>query len=157
MLIKKKSKKPLLYHSLTIFKTPPHRFSRYLLFSFFVSNLQMDGGVGEVREELVRRLSDRFFAAVLVDIFTRCCRRKAGLDDKDQAKTGHVAFYWAAEFNLLAHLCFVAVMVEILLVPVVVARMRRIQPESDAKLVLGFIFLSISFSFLAYLRWFVVA
>ncbi|CAA7047870.1 unnamed protein product [Microthlaspi erraticum] len=97
------------------------------------------GGVGEIREELVRQLSDRFFIAVLVDIFTRYCRRKAGLDDKDQgakAKTGHVAFYWAAEFNLLAHLCFVAVMIEILLVPVVVARMRRIQPESDTKLVL---------------------
>ncbi|CAH2033575.1 unnamed protein product [Thlaspi arvense] len=114
-------------------------------------------GVREVHEE-IRRLSDRFYAAVLLDIFTRYCRRQSGFDLSDSTpgtKTVHVAVSWALELNTLAHLCFVVVMARVVGAPVVLERMRRIQQDSDVNLVLGFTFLLISSAFFAYLRWFV--
>ncbi|KAH0878204.1 hypothetical protein HID58_065598 [Brassica napus] len=116
----------------------------------------MDGGVLEIHDEM-RRVTDRFYVAVLLDIFTRYCKRRFGLDLKETTKDEHVAVYWAKEFNLLAHLCFPTVMIGIVQVPAVVERMRRVQPDADMRLGLGIICLSISLSFSAYLRWFVVA
>ncbi|KAG2303541.1 hypothetical protein Bca52824_032192 [Brassica carinata] len=116
----------------------------------------MDGaGVLEIHDE-IRRVTDRFYVAVLLDIVTRSCRRHFGLD-QTETKGVHVAAYWAKEFNLLAQLCFLTVMIGIVQVPAVVERMRRVQPDADLRLGLGIICLSISLSFLAYLRWFVVA
>ncbi|RID46705.1 hypothetical protein BRARA_I03349 [Brassica rapa] len=97
---------------------------------------QMDGGVLEIHDEM-RRVTDRFYVAVLLDIFTRYCKRRFGLDLKE-TKEEHVAVYWAKEFNLLAH-------------------MLVVQPDADLRLGLGIICLSISLSFSAYLRWFVLA
>ncbi|KAH0911730.1 hypothetical protein HID58_035051 [Brassica napus] len=116
---------------------------------------QMDGGVLEIHDEM-RRVTDRFYVAVLLDIFTRYCKRRFGLDLKE-TKEEHVAVYWAKEFNLLAHLCFLTVMIGIVQVPAVLERIRRVQPDADLRLGLGIICLSISLSFSAYLRWFVLA
>ncbi|KAJ4916370.1 hypothetical protein Rs2_01920 [Raphanus sativus] len=113
----------------------------------------MDRGVLEIHDEL-RRVTDRFYVAVLLDIFTRSCGRHFGLDQKE-TKDGHVAAYWAKEFNLLAHLCFLTVMIGIVRVPAVVERMRRVRADADVRLGLGIVCLSISLSFLAYLRWLV--
>lgn len=115
----------------------------------------MDGGVLGIHDE-IRRVNDRFYVAVLLDIVTRSCRRYFGLD-QTETKDGHVATYWAKEFNLLAHLCFLSVMIGIVQVPAVVERMRRVQPDADIRLGLGIVCLSVSLSFLAYLRWFVIA
>uniref|UniRef100_M4ERD0 Uncharacterized protein n=2 Tax=Brassica campestris TaxID=3711 RepID=M4ERD0_BRACM len=115
----------------------------------------MDGGVLEIHDEM-RRVTDRFYVAVVLDIFTRYCKRRFGLDLKE-TKEEHVAVYWAKEFNLLAHLCFLTVMIGIVQVPAVVERIRRVQPDADIRLGLGIICLSISLSFSAYLRWFVLA
>lgn len=119
-------------------------------------------GAREIRQEL-RRLTARFFVAVSLDLFTGVCKRAAGLDRSDTKpgtetmKNGHVALSWASEFNLLAHLCFLLVISQITTAPVVVVeRMRKLRLECDVQLVMGLICVIISFSFLAYLRWFVV-
>ncbi|CAH8354563.1 unnamed protein product [Eruca vesicaria subsp. sativa] len=95
-------------------------------------------GVVELHDE-IGRVTDRFYMAVLLDIFTRYCKRHSGLDTKDGGE--HVAFQWAKEFSLLAHLCFLTVMIGIIQVPAVVERMRRVQPEADVKLGLGIIYM----------------
>lgn len=121
----------------------------------------MDGG-GERRQEL-RRLTARFLVAVSLNLFTGAWERAAGFNRSDppnpETKNGHVAFYWASMFNRMAHLSFLLVIWQINITPlsmVVVERMRRIREDCDLQLLLGLICVMISFSFSAYLRWFVV-
>lgn len=120
--------------------------------------------IREKREEL-RRLSAMLIVAVLLTLFTEYCKLQCGLDLSGTKKTEtiHVALYWASKLNKLSRLCFLMVILDIwtvildfALVPVVVERIRRRREESDVMLAFGSIFLLISLSFLAYLRWLVV-
>lgn len=102
---------------------------------------------GERRKEL-RRLTVRFFVAVAFYRFTG-----AGFDGSDQ--NSGTEFYWASTFNKMAHFSFLWVTSQIALSTVVLARflwMRSLREVCDKELVLGFIFLMISFSFMVYLR-----
>ncbi|KAG7592567.1 hypothetical protein ISN45_Aa01g014380 [Arabidopsis thaliana x Arabidopsis arenosa] len=117
-------------------------------------------GVVEIREENrdegreeLRRLNGRFFVAVLLELSTKLCKRAAG----SETKTGHVAYSWAMEFNLWAHLAFTLVIFRTIFAPMVVKLegMRKVRQECDVQLLVGLICVVLTLSFSAYLRCFV--
>ncbi|KAG7597889.1 hypothetical protein ISN44_As06g021970 [Arabidopsis suecica] len=120
-------------------------------------------GVVEIREENrdegreeLRRLKGRFFVAVLLELSTRVCKRAAG-SYPNPTKTGHVAYSWAMEFNLWAHLAFTLVIFRTIFAPMVVKLegMRKVRQECDVQLLVGLICVVLTLSFSAYLRCFV--
>lgn len=141
-----------------------HSLSQSSFHFFLQDSITMNGvrekrtmnGVREKRAEF-RRLSVRFLVAVMLDIFRMYCEQQAYSDSNPETKTGgSVSLYCASELNKLANACFLMVIIKIALVPMQVERMRRLQEESDVKLVIGSICLMFSLSFLVYLRWFVI-
>ncbi|OAP17054.1 hypothetical protein AXX17_AT1G23010 [Arabidopsis thaliana] len=93
----------------------------------------------EGREEL-RRLNGRFVVAVLLELSTRVCKRAAAGSDPNPTMTGHVAYSWAIEFNLWAHLAFTLVILKIIVAPMVVEleRLRKVREECDVQLLVDY-------------------
>jgi len=99
-------------------------------------------------------LNGRFVVAVLLELSTRVCKRAAAGSDPNPTMTGHVAYSWAMEFNLWAHLAFMLVILKIIVAPMVVEleQMRKVREECDVQLLVGLIFVVLTIAFLAYLR-----
>ncbi|XP_010477448.1 PREDICTED: uncharacterized protein LOC104756540 [Camelina sativa] len=121
-----------------------------------------DGGVVDERREELRerrkehgRLTARFFVAVSLNLSAGVCKRVTGLDGSGTENGDHVAFYWAKKFNRMAEISCMIVITQIVFATVVMARrMRSLRRDCDVQLVVGFICLSVSLCFSAYLRWF---